>query len=248
MTKQFFLLFLLFLGGCKHNSTVIIENQESLEKRTWAKIEQKFNKKHLQDEVLANLEAFEEDFPKSVHIPDSIYKRGEISFKLGELAEAIAIFETFVENFPNDSRCLSAYKYIFFCYYNCINIHGRNSDLIAKAFATAEKMDLSMQAELQNELEKLHEFIILEKVTIMQTAQFTQGEWIQMLWVATKIIKSFASNELSAEAFFRIIELLIQQPNESLKSDAIVIYRAMYRFHPTSIWTKKANLLIKKYT
>ncbi len=236
------LLFLAFLiSGCGSDEKVLpaeklIENANKFfEKKEYKKADKLFRQ-------------FELLYPGDSKVSETIYKRGLALYFAKKLAEAAAVFEIFVDQYPENEKVIDAKRRIFFCFYSQINRNDRDQSIFDKALESGENYSL-LKVE-DPEFDKCYNYLKTLRLGNLLGRMHNSLKnkpiiWSQVLWAASNIIKDFANYKDSAEAFYRWIEFLSQQ-NPTIAKDALIIKESMKIYHEKSVWYTRALALTEK--
>lgn len=241
----FAILSLLFLAGCGDKADTM-----SAEDLLYAG-EKSYESKHYTD-AEHYFDSFELRFPLHKKIPDVMFKRAVALYRQGNQAAAVPIFEMFMDRYPTHKAVESAQWHLFFCYYNQITNYERDFGVIQKAYEHGIGFRaLGVEDETFDEaFKKLQLFLLFSVLrNVHLSLEKSPKLWGQMMWHAENLVKNHGNHEMTAEAYYRMIEFLVAQNTAGTKEDAKQIFKMMRYASDKpewkeSVWYKKSEAKI----
>ena len=241
--KSIFLItFLFFLTSCNDSSNILSE-EKLFQEAEILKKEGKYK------EAAKLFDKVELNFTNSEKAADALFDKGVCYFLQEAHPMAISVLETFIQRYPFSPKIIEAKKIIFFSYYNRLTRYDRNFDLLKKALKEgAEFQAFNVQdKDVDQALIHIQELVVYSQLNIIDFSLENNPKlWIQALWSASDLIRTNSEHQLSAEAYYRIIEILANQDNELLVKDALKVWDKMNENLVNSIWHEKALNLLQK--
>lgn len=229
-----YLLFicLFILGGCEDKLNELSATELLSEAKT------KYETAYYED-TIRFLENFELRFPTHKEVPNSVYQRALAYYKDGKYAQAVAVFEVFLDRYPSSPNKIDAHKYLFYCFYNQVMRYDRDYALIEQAFKYGKEYSQFVYQDeaFDQAYANLNKFMAHYYLHIAHYSLDSYPKlWIQMLWSSSRMINEHPENEESAEAYYRIIEFLCAQNNQHAHEDAIFVLNKMKLYYENSPW------------
>ena len=191
------------------------------------------------DDAIRFLESYELRFPVHVHVPESVYKRAMSYYLSGKYAQAVAVFEVFLDRYPMHDKKVAAHKYMFYCFYNQVTRYDRDYSLLEKAieYGNVYKGLVYDDKEFNQAYSNLQKFMVYYYLhTIHSSLSRSPKYWIQALWNSHIMIMQHPKHLATGEAYYRIIEFLCAQNSHGAREDALDLLAKMKIYHANTQW------------